>query len=136
MSRRQAREVSVRWLFEHDLSQTDPQSLLARQDFNLDQPSQAFAEDLLRGVIEHRQELDARIDSLAKAWRVERMSTVDRTILRLGVYELTYFLDIPVGVVLSEAVELTGVYSTPEAKRFVNGVLSAAARELRAHEVH
>lgn len=136
MSRRQAREVSVRWLYEHDLSQTAPQELLARQDFNLDPPSQAFAEDLLRGVIEHRQQLDARIDSLARAWRVERMSTVDRTILRLGVYELTYFLDIPVGVVLSEAVELAGVYSTPEAKRFVNGVLSAAARELRAHEIH
>jgi N utilization substance protein B len=58
------------------------------------------------------------------------MSAVDRNILRLGLYELRFEPDVPAPVALSEAVQLANLYSTPEGKRFVNGVLSAAAREL------
>ncbi|MCL8207602.1 MAG: transcription antitermination factor NusB [Actinomycetia bacterium] len=130
MSRRQAREVAVRWLYEHDVGGTDPEAILARGDVKLDAPSFAFARSLLEGVVRHRAELDAELERLSHDWRVERMSAVDRNILRLGLYELRFEPDVPAPVALSEAVQLANLYSTPEGKRFVNGILSAAAREL------
>lgn len=131
MSRRQAREVAVRWLYEHDVGGTDPDVILSRGDVKLDGPSFAFAKHLLEGVVRHRAELDAQLERLSHDWRVERMSAVDRAILRLGLFELRFETDVPAPVALSEAVQLANIYSTPEGKRFVNGILSAAAREVR-----
>ena len=78
----------------------------------------------------HVEEIDAAIDEQATDWRVERMPAVDRAILRLGVYELRY-TDTPVGVILSEAVELAKQYSTAESGRFINGVLASIAEASR-----
>ena len=74
----------------------------------------------------HRADIDAAIDAASTRWRIDRMPAIDRTILRLGVYELVY-TDMPVGVVISEAVELAKRYSTAKSGSFVNGVLSAIA---------
>jgi len=82
----------------------------------------------VEGVVEHRAELDERIGQVATGWRVERMPPVDRNILRLGLYELTYS-DTPVGVVISEAVELAKTYSTARSGAFVNGVLAKLAEQ-------
>jgi N utilization substance protein B len=78
----------------------------------------------------HVAEIDAALEVKATDWRVERMPAVDRAILRLAVYELRY-TDTPVGVILSEAVELAKRYSTAESGRFINGVLGAIAEEPR-----
>jgi N utilization substance protein B len=75
---------------------------------------------------DHREDIDAAIDAASTRWRIDRMPAIDRTILRLGVYELIY-TDMPVGVVISEAVELAKTYSTAKSGSFVNGVLSAIA---------
>ena len=83
---------------------------------------------LARDTWAHLDEIDAALDAGATDWRVERMPAVDRAILRLGVYELRY-TDTPVGVVLSEAVELAKRYSTAESGRFVNGVLATITAE-------
>ena len=83
---------------------------------------------LARDTWAHLDEIDAALDAGATDWRVERMPAVDRAILRLGVYELRY-TDTPVGVVLSEAVELAKRYSTAESGRFVNGGLATIAAE-------
>lgn len=86
---------------------------------------------LARETWAHVVEIDGALDATSADWRVERMPAVDRAILRLGVYELRY-TDTPVGVVLSEAVELAKRYSTGESSRFVNGVLASIAAEVRS----
>jgi N utilization substance protein B len=82
---------------------------------------------LASGVLEHLDDIDAVIDQHATGWRVNRMPAVDRTIIRIGVYELRY-TDTPVGVIVSEAVELAKRYSTARSGAFVNGVLANIAR--------
>ncbi len=82
------------------------------------------ARDLAGGAWERRDELDAELSRASTGWRVDRMPAVDRSILRLGLYELRH-TDTPVAVVISEAVELAKRYSTSKSGSFVNGVLGA-----------
>jgi len=90
-----------------------------------------FAVELVEGVSAGLAEIDSRIEALAREWTVARMPWVDRNILRLGAYELLARDDIPVAVVINEAVDLAKRFSTEEAGRFVNGVLSALAKDAR-----
>ena len=83
----------------------------------------------LEGVLDHRDEIDSLIGKTAKGWPVERMSLVDLTVLRLAVWEILYNPDIPAGVSVAEALELTEKYSDPEDKPFVNGILGTIVRE-------
>ena len=85
---------------------------------------------LVAGVWEHRRDLDQRIESVSEGWSVRRMAPVDRTILRLALYELVYEKT-PTAVVLDEAVELAKRYSTRRSGAFVNGILAALARQVR-----
>jgi len=91
----------------------------------------AFASALVRGAVEHAGELDARISRHAEHWRLERMPAVDRNILRLAVFELT-FEGTPAAVAIDEAIELARKFSNDESAQFVNGVLDAVHRELGA----
>lgn len=84
---------------------------------------------LAAGVLEHLDEIDRIIDENSTGWRLSRMPAVDRSILRMGVYELRY-TDTPVGVVVSEAVELAKRYSTGKSGRFVNAVLAKVAGDI------
>ena len=86
----------------------------------------ARAKRLAEGTWEHRAEIDAELGRVASGWRVERMPAVDRAVLRLALYELRH-TDTPVGVVISEAVELAKQFSTGRSGAFVNGVLAALA---------
>jgi N utilization substance protein B len=88
----------------------------------------AFAESLVRGAVEHVSALDERIAKHADNWRMERMPAVDRNILRLGVYEMSY-AGTPAAVVIDEALELAHKFSGEESAKFVNGVLDAIHRE-------
>ena len=72
------------------------------------------------------------IDRFAEGWRTDRMPAVDRALLRLAVYELSYRSDVPTSAVLAEVVELAGDYSTERSARFVNGVVSGIAEEVRS----
>lgn len=90
----------------------------------------ARAAQLVAGVWAQRADLDRVIGRIAVGWRVERMPAVDRNILRVGVYELLN-TDTPVGIVVSEAVELAKRYSTAKSGAFVNGVLGRLVDELR-----
>jgi len=115
VNRSEARVAAFAELYAADVAQTEPASDLP-----------ARAQRYVDGVWEHRRELDDQIGAVATGWRVERMPPVDRNILRLGLYELTY-TDTPVGVVISEAVELAKTYSTARSGAFVNGVLAQLA---------
>ena len=86
---------------------------------------------LVRGVAEHRDELDHAIAGRAKGWTIERMPVLDLNVLRIGSFELAHRPDVPTAVVLDEAVELAKQFSTDDSGRFVNGVLSALVADLR-----
>jgi N utilization substance protein B len=87
---------------------------------------------LARGVWEARQDLDAALGAVSEDWRVDRMPVVDRTVLRLALWELRHRREVPPGVVISEAVRLAKAYSTERSGAFVNGVLGRLAREAPA----
>jgi transcription antitermination protein NusB len=89
----------------------------------------AFAVSLVQGVIETRDDIDARIARLSRGWRLERMPAIDRNVLRLAIRELLAE-PTPVAVVLDEAVRLATELSTDSSGRFVNGILAAVVREL------
>ncbi len=83
------------------------------------------------GVLANLEDLDSRIEAASKGWALDRMSLVDLTILRMAVWELLYEKEVPPGVAISEALELTERYSDPEDKSFVNGVLGTIHRGLQ-----
>jgi N utilization substance protein B len=87
---------------------------------------------LVRGVLEHKEELDNEIESASEHWSVARMPVIDRSILRLGLFELRHARETPTAVVVSEAVRLAKTYSTERSGAFVNGVLAALARAPRS----
>lgn len=96
-------------------------------ELEVDAPAQAFARDLVAAATERQAEIDQLITGASKNWRLDRMSRVDRNILRLGACELVAFRDVPVKVVINEAVELAKRFGTAESSAFVNGVLDRIA---------
>lgn len=126
-SRREARERALSLLYEADAKACPPDAVLA----GLPVPPDPFASDLVAGVGAHLDEIDERIRRYARGWALERMPVVDRSVLRMGIYELLHHPDVPTGVVISEAVELAKRYSTDDSGRFVNGMLSNIAEEIR-----
>lgn len=90
-------------------------------------PPAPFSVALLEGIAHRTAQLDTLIATYARGWSIERMPVVDRNLLRLGLWELVAS-DVPVAVVIDEAVELANELSTPDSGRFINGVLAAVAR--------
>lgn len=129
-SRRQARERALSLLYEADVKELPPAKVLA----DLPIEPAPFAAELVAGVGEHQPALDGLIGRYARDWTVDRMPALDRSLLRMAVFELLHRPDVPTGAVISEAVELAGHYSTDESSRFVNGVLAAIAGEVRPSE--
>jgi N utilization substance protein B len=125
--RRQARERALGLLYEAETKRQSPSALVAEQVLDPD----PFAVDVVIGVEGAQDEIDALITRFAKNWPLARMPALDRTLLRMGVYELTHRPDVPTGVVLSEIVDLASEYSTDDSGPFVNGVLAAIAAEVR-----
>jgi N utilization substance protein B len=126
-SRREARERALTLLYEAEAKNLPPREVVAALPLAPD----PFVTELVTGFEDHAEEIDATISRLARGWTIERMPALDRAVLRLGVFELTYRSDIPTGATISEAVELAKRFSTEESGRFVNGVLSAVAAEAR-----
>ena len=100
-------------------------------DEDLPEPHREFANTIVRGTLERREEIDRILGSHAQNWRVERMTVIDRLVLRMGVYEMLTQNDTPSKVIINEAIELARSFSGEEAVGFVNGVLDAVRKELR-----
>ena len=124
-SRHADRLRAVALLYEADLRGEDPRVVLTRSA--REEPVEPFTVTLVDGVTDRRAELDALIARYARGWSIERMPIVDRNILRLALWELVAS-DVPVAVVIDEAVELANELSTPDSGRFVNGVLAQVSR--------
>ncbi|SFI40670.1 transcription antitermination factor NusB [Planctomicrobium piriforme] len=125
MSKRsKARQVAVQMLYQVDLN-PDVGGKTVREmiDERLnDQPIRDFAWGLFAGVMEHRPQLDDRIQAVAENWKLNRMAATDRAVLRLGAFELQHTTT-PVGVVIDEAVELAKKFGSRQSSQFVNGIL-------------
>lgn len=127
-SRREARERAVGLLYEAEMRDGSVDDVVA----GLAVAPDVYAADIALGASRRAVDIDACIRKyLRNDWTLERLPTIDRIVLRLAVYELLERDDVPVAVVLSEAVELAKRYSTEESGRFVNGLLASAAAELR-----
>ena len=133
MSRKKsaARVLALQALYQHDLL-GDPFIEEADAFFReaAKHPEDVeIAAALFRGCLEHREELDRRIGAAAERWRLERIATVDRAILRLGAYEICCTPDVPGKVAINEAIRLAKKYSTADSGGFVNGILDRIMSE-------
>jgi transcription antitermination protein NusB len=126
-TRREARERALGLLYEADAKGIAPGDVLDE----LPVPPDEFAGDLVRGVAGHQGEIDGLIRRFTKGWALERMPVIDRTLLRMAIYELAHRPDVPTPAIISEAVELAKRYSTDDSGRFVNGMLGRIADEVR-----
>ncbi|HEY8092206.1 MAG TPA: transcription antitermination factor NusB [Acidimicrobiales bacterium] len=125
--RSDARERALALLYEAESKESSPREVLAALPVT---PSPLVVE-LVVGVEDHQAELDALIVDHARNWSLERMPAIDRNLLRLALYELMERPEVPVAVVIDEAVELAKRFSTDDSGRFVNGMLSAIAPKVR-----
>jgi N utilization substance protein B len=128
-SRRFARELALQTLYGTEVGKRAPDEMLGETTARIDgAEGRAFIKDLVYGTIEFSDDSDAVIVPLLEGWTLERLPTIDRIVLRMAVFELQHRSDTPPPVVINEAVELAKKFSTEDSGRFVNGVLSKAAR--------
>jgi len=125
MRRHEAREVVLRLLYRLEFKTLPLEALLVEEELN-DQAD--FIRERLVGILQHREEIDEIIDRRAQGWGIDRLATVDRNILRLGIYELLY-TDVPPEVAIDEAVELAKEYGTEKAPSFINAILDRVWKE-------
>ena len=128
-ARSKARKRALDVLFEADQRSSDPRTTLADWIRRSDPPVPAYSSDLVEGVAANCDRIDAVLTSYAEDWTLDRMPPVDRTVLRLAVYELLWCDDVPTAVAIDEAVELAKSLSTDESPKFVNGILSRVVRD-------
>jgi transcription antitermination protein NusB len=123
--RRRARERAVQFLFGLEFTQYEWRTAI--EDFWETNPSRPgvkrYAETLIRGIAEHQEELDAEIEKAVDNWKMERVGRIERSIIRLALYEMRHGEDVPRTVALNEAIEVAKKFGADDAPRFVNGVL-------------
>jgi N utilization substance protein B len=124
LSRRAARERILKLLFQRDFRSVSLTELLEEQP--TDDP---YVREVIGGLEEKLPEIDRIIAQRAEGWRLERLHSVDRNILRLAVYELCYREDIPLQVAINEAVELAKKYGGEHSPAFINGILDRIWKE-------
>ena len=123
-SRHQSRERALQILFQYDIH--GKPGVWLDEFWNQCQATEdvrSFAEQLVSGVLGHKNDLDALIGKYATNWKISRMQIVDRNILRLGAYELLWLDEVPAKVTVNEAIELAKDFGDDEAAKFVNGIL-------------
>lgn len=129
--RRKSREFALQMLFQWDLSQQQPAQIEKNfwKEARAAQTTREFANQLFEGASSQSAVSDKLIETLSANWRLERLATVDRNILRLAIYEFR-FGTAPPKVVIDEALELAKKFSSAEAPAFLNGVLDASLKSL------
>ncbi len=129
-ARREAREDALAVLYEAEMAGGSCEQALGRRGV----PLSDYAIEIALGIDADRARVDEVLSRHLHRWRLERLAVVDRAVARLAAWELIHRSDVPTAVVLSEAVELATLYGGAESPRFLNGVLSAVADEVRGQE--
>lgn len=134
-TRREGREAAIQFLFSHDLNdETLPDQCADFWELRKARKKvQDFANDLIKGIFEKGEELDQAIDAASKNYTLDRLSPIDRNILRLATFEIIHRDDIPTAVSINEAIEIAKRFGTAESPGFINGVLDGIRREQKKH---
>ncbi|MGO1769925.1 MAG: transcription antitermination factor NusB [Microbacterium sp.] len=131
-ARTKARKRALDILFSADVRQQAPAvALAAAAERAANEPAREsswlYAREIVDGVIDNAEEIDEQIATHSRDWRIERMPTVDRVLLRIGAWEILFNDEVPTAVAINEAVELAKEFSTDESRAFVHGVLARIA---------
>jgi len=131
-SRRKLREQVLKILYQMELGKTDPEEVFQfyLKEKEPDQKASDFVKGLFFGVCEKSDELDKEIIKVAENWKLNRIAIIDKNILRMAIYEISYCPDIPEVVSINEAVDIAKKYSTSDSGKFVNGILDKVKNEL------
>lgn len=143
MRRRKARELAVQSLYQMEMNNVSAaeavsvslaETLMGEEENELSDGSitglEEYIKELVVSTSSHREAIDGMLKGFLTGWQVDRLSRVDRQILRLAVYEMVYRDDVPPKVVINEAIEIAKRFGTEESGKFVNGVLGRVIKEL------
>lgn len=131
--RNRARRRTIQLLYTSEIHQEKPSVLLVSQCTLDEEPFPAYGRMLIEGIEAHQAHIDAELSATSENWSLARMPIVDRSILRLAVFEMIYVDDVPLSVSINEAVELAREFGgADDSPRFVNGVLGRIAKHLEA----
>lgn len=131
--RRKSRELALQCLYQIEQGgNTEGTVEDMKVHFDVNAKAAPYAQELVSGIQEHRNDIDALIENNSKNWRLNRMAVIDRNVLRIATYELVYKRDIPGSVVIDEAIEISRRFSTDEAPSFINGILDPICRMTEA----
>lgn len=140
-SRHLARSIAIQSLYEWDFKNCDigllPQIIQRNmKEFGPGLKDERFVQDLVNGVVKHRQGLDNIIEKAAPMWPIDQIDMIDRNVLRLGLYELLYEdkVEVPPKVAINEAIELAKSFGGESSGKFINGVLGTVYREIEKKE--
>jgi transcription antitermination protein NusB len=130
--RRQAREFSLQILYQLEIADQEPKLVYEHfwKSQKVSDGVREFATEIVDGTYRNLKEIDQLIEKHAANWKLSRMNSVDRNILRLSVYELLYCHDIPTTVTINEAIEVAKKFGTEESSAFVNGILDNLSKQL------
>ncbi len=130
LERTKARRQALHILYQREITGEPVDDILQAASFNIEEDDLSdFCLTLVRGVEEHQGEIDGVLSEISEHWTVPRMPLVDRSILRIAVYEILHLDDIPDSVSINEAVEMAKTYGGDDSSKFVNGVLGRLAEE-------
>lgn len=130
MGRRASREIAMKLLYQLEIQKDDREEQINRviEENEVSESDKKYILDVTEGVTSNKDYIDNLIEKNAKGWKLNRISKVDLSILRLGTYEISYRDDIPFNVAINEAVELAKRYSGEDAGAFINGILGKIPR--------
>jgi N utilization substance protein B len=135
--RRKAREIVLQSLYEAEFSELSSEVILENQTSRRSSGSDTveYARELLSMTLANIDALDEKIASVLKNWEMDRISLVDKNILRFALSEILYFPQVPSKVIINEAIEIAHKYSSQDAGKFVNGILDRFVRKYRGEIV-
>jgi N utilization substance protein B len=127
--RHHARELALKVLFQIEGTGDDPEEVLRyhASESGASEDVTNFARELVRGVLDNQEKLDAILSEASEHWKLGQMAKVDRAILRIAVYEIAIDRKVPTKAAINESIELAKTFSGDEAGRFVNGILGRVA---------
>jgi N utilization substance protein B len=135
--RRKARELALRMLYQGETNSDDPESALTNycETFPYQQDIIDYARRLLAGIKQNQPIIDTKIADACEHWRLNRITYVDKNILRVGIYEMLFVPDVPPKVSIDEAIELGKKYGNEDSRVFINGILDKVMREYYGKQV-
>ena len=131
-NRRKARITAMQALYMHETVNKSKENLLSLDwlEEKLEEESMNFVQNLISGTIEKINELDEIIKSFSKNWKFERISSIDKSVLRIAIYELKYIDSIPFAITINEAIEIAKLYGGENSGQFINGILDSVRKNI------